>query len=137
MIRASRAELVKILRRRVFIITGLAAAVFAVGGASLVLAAAEPPLRPGRASPIEALGDHGRRQRGHPDRGFVRRVLVFVVFVGAVAVEFGRGTSARCCCANPAVFVCWPGRWPPCAVAQGLTWIAARPSSAQFSSPSV
>jgi hypothetical protein len=42
MIRAFRAELVKILRRRVFIITGLAAAVFAVGGASLVLAAAEP-----------------------------------------------------------------------------------------------
>ena len=46
MIAALRAELVKVLRRRVLLVTAVTTVVFAVGSAAIILASAEPAGRP-------------------------------------------------------------------------------------------
>jgi ABC-2 type transport system permease protein len=94
MIRALRAELVKIRRRRVLVVTALAVVVFAVGGATIVLTAAEPAAAatPGRGLTLEALADAGGGTAVFRTAASFAGFFMFVVFVGAVAVEFGRGT---------------------------------------------
>lgn len=94
MIRAFRAELVKMRRLRVLVVTAFAVVLFAVGGAAVVLAAAEPAANatPGRGLTLEALADAGGGTAVFRTAASFAGVLVFAVFVGAVAVEFGRGT---------------------------------------------
>jgi len=92
-IRALRAELVKVGRARVLLVTA-AAAVFAVGGAAVVLAAAQPAAEAaaGRGLTVEALSDAGGGTQVFRTAASFAGFFVFVLFVGAGAVEFGRGT---------------------------------------------
>jgi hypothetical protein len=94
MIRTFRAEFVKLLRRRVLLITGAVTLLSAIGGSAIVLAAAKPAAQAGGTRPVtfERLARAG----GGTD---VFRVVtsfagtfLFVVFVAVVAVEFSRGT---------------------------------------------
>jgi hypothetical protein len=134
--RAFRAELVKILRRRVLLVTAAAVVVFAVGGAAIVLAAAEPAATatPDTGVTIESLSEAGGGtevfRRAVAFTGF----FVFVVFVGAVAVEFGRGTFRTMLLRQPRRVQLLAGKVAGLlafaaaviAVAEVLTWIAAR-----------
>ena len=95
MTRAFRAELVKLLRRRVLLGTAAACLVFGMGATSLILAAATPAASAQRGGPVptvEGLAVAG----GGTDLFRVAMAFagtfVFVVFVGAMAAEFSRGT---------------------------------------------
>lgn len=96
MTRAYHAELGKLLRRRVLLLTVLVAVAFAALGASLVLAAAEPAsspsAMPGRTATVEALSRAGGGTEVFRLAVAFAGVFVFVVFVGAMAAEFARGT---------------------------------------------
>ncbi len=94
MMRAFRAELVKIRRRRVLLLTALAVVLFAAGGAAIVLSAAEPATiaTPGRGLTLEALADAGGGTEVFRTAASFGGFFMFVVFVSAVAVEFDRGT---------------------------------------------
>jgi ABC-2 type transport system permease protein len=94
MIATIRAELVKILRRRVLVITGITTVVFAIGSAALVLASAEPA--GGRFSDrgvtVESLSGAGGGTEVFTSAVSFAGTFLFVVFVGVVAIEFARGT---------------------------------------------
>ncbi|HET7855047.1 MAG TPA: hypothetical protein VFL41_01175 [Gaiellaceae bacterium] len=94
MIAAFRAELVKILRRRVLIVTALTTAVFSAGSAAIVLASAEPAgSRPsGRGVTVASLSAAGGGTEVFTTAVSFAGTFLFVVFVGVVAVEFSRGT---------------------------------------------
>jgi ABC-2 type transport system permease protein len=94
MIAAMRAELVKVLRRRVLLITAVTAVVFAVGSAAIVLAAAEPTGESvsGRGVTVASLSDVGGGTDIFTTAVSFAGTFLFVVFVGVVAVEFSRGT---------------------------------------------
>jgi ABC-2 type transport system permease protein len=94
MIAAFRAELVKVRRRRVLVTTAIAAALFAVGSAVIVLAAAEPAGNPvsGRGVTVASLSDAGGGTEVFTTGVSFAGTFLFVVFVGVVAVEFSRGT---------------------------------------------
>jgi ABC-2 type transport system permease protein len=92
-IAAIRSELVKLLRRRVLLVTAAVAIVFAVGSAAVVLAAAEPAGAPdGRGVTVASLGEAGGGTEVFTTAVSFAGTFVFVVFVGVVAVEFARGT---------------------------------------------
>jgi ABC-2 type transport system permease protein len=94
MIATIRAELVKILRQRVLVITAVTTVVFAVGSAALVLASAEPA--GGRFSDrgvtVESLSGAGGGTEVFTSAVSFAGTFLFVVFVGVVAIEFSRGT---------------------------------------------
>jgi ABC-2 type transport system permease protein len=94
MIAAFRAELVKVLRRRVLLITAVTTLVFAVGSAAVVLAAAEPAGSrvSGRGVTVASLSDAGGGTEVFTTAVSFAGTFVFVVFVGVVAIEFSRGT---------------------------------------------
>jgi ABC-type transport system involved in multi-copper enzyme maturation permease subunit len=94
MIAAFRAELVKVLRRRVLVITAVTTLVFAVGSAAVVLAAAEPAGArvSGRAVTVASLSDAGGGTEVFTTAVSFAGTFLFVVFVGVVAIEFSRGT---------------------------------------------
>ena len=94
MIAAIQAELVKVLRRRVLLITALTTAVFAVGSAAIVLAAAEPAGQrvSGRGLTVASLSDAGGGTEVFTTAVSFAGTFLFVVFVGLVAAEFSRGT---------------------------------------------
>lgn len=94
MIRALRAEFVKILRRRVLIVTALTTAIFSAGSAAIVLASADPPgSRPsGRGVTVASLSEAGGGTEIFSTAVSFAGTFLFVVFVGVVAVEFSRGT---------------------------------------------
>ncbi len=94
MIAAFRAELVKVLRRRVLVITAVTTTIFAVGSAAIVLAAAEPGGSPvsGRSLTIASLSNAGGGTDVFTTAVSFAGTFLFVVFVGVVAVEFSRGT---------------------------------------------
>jgi ABC-type transport system involved in multi-copper enzyme maturation permease subunit len=94
MIAAVRAELVRLLRRRVLLITAVTTAVFAVGSAAIVLASAGPAGEPasGRGVTVTSLSDAGGGTDIFTTAVSFVGTLLFVVFVGVVAVEFSRGT---------------------------------------------
>lgn len=93
MIAALRAELVKLLRGRVLVLTAVATVVFAIGSAAVVLATAEPDPRPvGRGVTIASLSRAGGGTEVFTTAISFAGTFLFVVFVGAVAVEFSRGT---------------------------------------------
>ena len=68
MIAALRAELVKVLRRRVLIVTALATVAVAVGSAAVVLASAEPVGRgpSGRGVTLASLSEDTTASRRTP-----------------------------------------------------------------------
>jgi ABC-2 type transport system permease protein len=94
MIAAFRAELVKVRRRRVLLTAAVAAALFAVGSAVIVLAAAEPAGNPvsGPGVTVASLSDAGGGTEVFTTGVSFAGTFLFVVFVGVVAVEFSRGT---------------------------------------------
>jgi ABC-2 type transport system permease protein len=94
MISSFRAELVKVLRRRVLVIAAITTVVFAVGSAAIVLAAAEPAGQPvpGRGVTVDSLSDAGGGTDVFTTAVSFAGTFLFVVFVGVVAIEFARGT---------------------------------------------
>jgi ABC-2 type transport system permease protein len=94
MIAAMKAELVKVLRRRVLLVTAVTALLFAIGGAAIVLAAAEPAGQPvsGRSVTVASLSESGGGTEVFTTAVSFAGTFLFVVFVGVVAIEFSRGT---------------------------------------------
>jgi ABC-2 type transport system permease protein len=95
MIRTMQAELVKLMRRRVLITAALTSVVFAVGGAAVVLMAAEPAGsgEPGQRQLVrESLAAAGGGTDVFSLAISYTGTFLFVVFVGAFAVEYSRGT---------------------------------------------
>jgi ABC-2 type transport system permease protein len=95
MIRTFKAELVKFRRRRVLILSSVATLVFAVATAAIVLASAEPSRgQPGfgQGTTIESLSRAGGGTEVFTTGVSFAGTFVFVLFVGAIAVEFSRGT---------------------------------------------
>lgn len=136
MIRAFRAELVKLRRRRVLLVTAFVVVLFAVGGAAVVLAAAEPAVvaMRGRGLTLEALADAGGGTDVFRTAASFAGFFVFVVFVGAAAVEFGRGTFRTMLLRQPRRLRLLAGRTAGLLAfaavvllgAEVLTWTAAR-----------
>ena len=91
---ALRAELVKVLRRRVLVVTAVTVAIFAVGSAAIVLSSAAPAGESvsGRGVTVASLSDAGGGTEIFATAVSFAGTFLFVVFVGAVAVEFSRGT---------------------------------------------
>jgi ABC-type transport system involved in multi-copper enzyme maturation permease subunit len=95
MIAAIRAEFARLFRRRVLIATLLTSLVVGIGGAMIVLAAAEPAreVSPSSAAPtLEALSTSGGGTQVFRYVVSFAGTLVFVVFIGLFALEFSRGT---------------------------------------------
>jgi ABC-2 type transport system permease protein len=136
MIAAFRAELVKVLRRRVLVITAVTTALFAAGSAAVVLAAAEPAgARPsGRGVTVDSLSGAGGGTEVFTTAVSFAGTFLFVVFVGVVAVEFSRGTFRTMLMYQPRRLRLLAGKTAALlafaaavlAVTEVLTWTAAR-----------
>jgi ABC-2 type transport system permease protein len=135
MSRAFRAELVKVLRRRVLLITAAAVAVFAVGGAAIVLTTAEsaPTANPDARLTLEELAEAGGGTEVFLTAASFAGFFVFVLFVGAFAIEFGRGTFLTMLLRQPGRLRLLAGKMAGLlafaagvlAVTEVATWIAA------------
>jgi ABC-2 type transport system permease protein len=136
MIRAMRSELVKVVRRRVLIVTAAAVAVFAVGGAAIVLATAEPAatVSRGRGPTVEDLAQAGGGTQVFLTVSSFAGFFVFVIFIGVFAIEFGRGTFRTMLLRQPGRLRLLAGKMSgllvfaagALAVTEAATWIAAR-----------
>lgn len=136
MIAALRAELVKVLRRRVLLATAVATAVFAIGSAAIVVAAAEPAAaRPsGRSVTVASLSEAGGGTEVFTTAVSFAGTFLFVVFVGVVAVEFSRGTFRTMLLHQPRRIRLLAGKMAALlgfaaavlAAAEVVTWAAAR-----------
>ncbi|HEY3051053.1 MAG TPA: hypothetical protein VGJ40_04950 [Gaiellaceae bacterium] len=136
MIATIRAELVKVLRRRVLVITAVTTAVFAVGSAAIVLASAEPAGQrvSGRGVTVASLSDAGGGTEIFATAASFAGTLLFVLFVGVVAVEFSRGTFRTMLMHQPRRLRLLAGKLTALlafaagvlAVTEVLTWSAAR-----------
>jgi ABC-2 type transport system permease protein len=136
MIAAFRAELVKLLRRRVLVITTLTTVVFAVGSAAVVLAAADPAGQrvSGRGVTVESLSGAGGGTEVFTTGVSFAGTFLFVLFVGVVAVEFSRGTFRTMLMHQPRRLRLLAGKLAALlafaaavlAVTEVLTWFAAR-----------
>jgi ABC-2 type transport system permease protein len=133
--RAFRAELVKIVRARVLIVVAVGTAVFAVGGAALVISAAEPAAAASRNGvTLESLSQAGGGTEVFRRAASFAGFFVFVVFVGAVAIEFGRGTFRTMLLRQPRRLQLLVGKMSGLlafaglvvATAMPLAWVAAR-----------
>lgn len=95
MIRSFRAEMARLARPRVLPRAALAALVFAVGGAFLVMVAAQPAAEsPGQGlmPTLESLSTAGGGTEVMRSAAAFSGTLVFGVLVGVFALEFSRGT---------------------------------------------
>jgi ABC-2 type transport system permease protein len=136
MIATLRAELVKILLRRVLIVTALTTTVFSAGSAAIVLASAEPARsRPsGRGVTVGSLSQAGGGTEVFTTAVSFAGTFLFVVFVGVVAVEFSRGTFRTMLLYQPRRLRLLAGKMAALlafagvvlAAAEILTWVAAR-----------
>jgi ABC-2 type transport system permease protein len=136
MIATIRAELVKVLRDRVLAITAVTTAVFAVGSAAIVVAAAEPAGQPAsaRGVTVASLSDAGGGTEVFTTAVSFAGTFLFVVFVGVVAVEFARGTFRTMLMYQPRRLRLLAGKVAALlafaavvlAAAELLTWAAAR-----------
>ena len=138
MIRSFRAELAKLCRRKVVLVTALVATVFSVGGAAIVLAAAKPAAEAvgaaGRAPTIEALSRSGGGTQIFRIATSFAGTFLFVVFIGVVAVEFSRGTIRTMLLRQPQRVRLLTGKLAgllafagaTLAFTEVLTWVAAR-----------
>lgn len=136
MIATIRAELVKVLRRRVLVITALTTVVFAVGSAAIVLTSAEPSGQPtaGTGVTLASLSEAGGGTEIFTASASFAGTLLFVVFVGVMAVEFSRGTFRTMLMYQPRRLRLLAGKLVALlafaagvlAVTEVLTWTAAR-----------
>jgi ABC-2 type transport system permease protein len=136
MIAAFRAELVKLLRRRVLVITALAGAAFALGSAAVLLTSAEPAGQrvEGRGVTVATLSEAGGGTQVFTTAVSFAGSLLFVLFVGAVAVEFSRGTFRTMLLHQPRRVRLLAGKMAALigfaavvlAALETLTWVAAR-----------
>jgi ABC-type transport system involved in multi-copper enzyme maturation permease subunit len=135
MIAALRAELVKVLRRRVLLVTAVTTAIFAVGSAAIVLASAEGSGRSsGRGVRLASLSEAGGGTDVFTTAVSFTGTFLFVVFVGAVAVEFSRGTFRTMLLHQPRRLRLLTGKMAALlafaagvlAAAEVLTWVAAK-----------
>jgi len=136
MIATFKAELVKVLRRRVLVITALTTFVFAVGSAVIVLVSAAPATErvSGREVTIESLSGAGGGTEVFTTAVSFVGTFLFVVFVGVFAVEFSRGTFRTMLIYQPRRLRLLAGKMAALlafaavvlAAAEVLTWLAAR-----------
>jgi ABC-2 type transport system permease protein len=134
-IAALRAELVKLRRRRVFIVTAATTLLFAIGGAAIVVASAERTGRPDDGgAKFASLADAGGGTEVFTLAARFAGTFLFVVFIGAVAVEFSRGTFRTMLLHEPRRVRLLAGKMAGLlvfaaivlAAAETLTWSAAR-----------
>jgi ABC-2 type transport system permease protein len=135
MIAAFRAELVKVLRRRVLAISAVTTLLFAAGSAAIVVASAEPAgQRPsGRGVTVASLADAGGGTDIFTTAASFAGTFLFVVFVGVVAIEFSRGTFRTMLMYQPRRIRLLAGKTAGLlafaagllAAAEVLTWLAA------------
>jgi hypothetical protein len=95
MTRTFRAELGRLLRRRVLVGTAVSILVFAIGGAAIVMQAAAPAATArgqGVRLTVESLSGAGGGTEVFRFAVAFAGTLTFVVFVGVLALEFSRGT---------------------------------------------
>lgn len=135
MIAALRAELVKLRRRRVLVVTAATTLVFAVGSAAIVLASATRTAnRDGRGVTFASLADAGGGTEVFTSAISFTGTFLFVVFVGAVAVEFSRGTFRTMLLHEPRRIRLLAGKMAGLlvfaavvlGVAEVVTWLAAK-----------
>jgi ABC-2 type transport system permease protein len=135
MIAALRAELVKLRRRRVLIVAAVTTIVFTVGSAAIVLASAEQSRNPrDRGVTLASLSDAGGGTEVFTTAVSFAGTFLFVVFVGAVAVEFSRGTFRTMLLYEPRRVRLLAGKMAGLllfaavvlAAAEALTWVAAK-----------
>jgi ABC-2 type transport system permease protein len=135
-IAAFRAEFVKLLRRRVLVITALTAAVFSIGSAAIVVASAESGAGrvSGRSVTVASLSGAGGGTEVFTTAVSFAGTFLFVVFVGVVAIEFSRGTFRTMLMYEPRRLRLLAGKIAALltfaaavlAAAEVLTWITAR-----------
>ncbi|MGH3082703.1 MAG: ABC transporter permease [Gaiellaceae bacterium] len=132
---ALRAELVKLRRRRVLIVTAVTTLVFSVGSAAIIVASAERTGNPrGRGVTFASLADAGGGTEVFTTAVSFAGTFLFVVFVGAVAVEFSRGTFRTMLLHEPRRLRVLSGKMAGLllfaavilAAAETLTWLSAR-----------
>jgi ABC-2 type transport system permease protein len=93
MIRAFRAELARLVRRRTILYTMAGSLIFAVAGALIVLASVKPARETSSGTPsIETLSGAGGGSEVFRFALAFAGTLIFVVFIGMTALEFSRGT---------------------------------------------
>jgi ABC-2 type transport system permease protein len=135
MIAALRAELVKLRRRRVLIVTAATTLVFSIGSAAIVVASADRTGNPGgREVTFASLADAGGGTEVFTTAVSFAGTFLFVVFVGAVAVEFSRGTFRTMLLHQPRRLRLLTGKMAGLllfaaivlAAAEALTWSTAR-----------
>jgi ABC-type transport system involved in multi-copper enzyme maturation permease subunit len=135
MIAALRSELVKLRRRRVLILTALLTLAFSVGSAALIVTSAERTGNPrGRGVTFASLADAGGGTEVFTTAVSFAGTFLFVVFVGAVAVEFSRGTFRTMLLHQPRRLRLLAGKMAGLllfaavilAAAEVLTWLSAR-----------
>jgi ABC-2 type transport system permease protein len=137
-IRAFRAELAKLMRRRVILVAALVALVVGSAGPAVVLAAAEPEAEvgaaAGRVPTLEELAEAGGGTAIFRDVAAFAGTLVFVVVIGLIAVEFSRGTMRTMLLRQPQRIRLLAGKLAAMltfaaatlALTEVVTWIAAR-----------
>jgi ABC-2 type transport system permease protein len=135
MIAALRAELVKLRRRRVLIVTAATTLIFTVSSAAIILASVEESADPdGRGVTFASLADAGGGTEVFTTAVSFAGTFLFVVFVGAVASEFSRGTFRTMLLHEPRRLRLLAGKMAGLllfaavvlAAAEALTWVAAR-----------
>jgi ABC-2 type transport system permease protein len=135
LIAALRAELVKLRRRRVLIVTAVTTLIFSVGSAAIIVASAERSGNArGRDVTFASLADAGGGTEVFTTAVSFAGTFLFVVFVGAVAVEFSRGTFRTMLLHEPRRLRVLSGKMAGMllfaavilAAAEVLTWLAAR-----------
>jgi ABC-2 type transport system permease protein len=136
MIAALRAELVKVLRRRVLIVTAAATIAFTVGATTIIVASAERSGNgpQGRGVTIESLSQAGGGTEVFTTAVSFAGTFLFVVFVGVIAVEFARGTFRTMLLYQPRRIRLLAGKMAALlvfaasvlAVAEAITWVLAR-----------
>ncbi|MCU1427898.1 MAG: putative transporter integral rane protein [Actinomycetia bacterium] len=136
MIRSYQAELVKLARRKVLLITAAAVVVFAVGGALIVLTSVKPAAQagPGRALSLEQLAGAGGGTQIFRTAASFAGTFLFVIFVGVVAAEFSRGTIRTMLLRQPRRVRLLAGKLAALltfaavalAATETITWITAR-----------
>jgi ABC-2 type transport system permease protein len=134
-IAALRSELVKLRRRRVLIVTALTTLVFAIGGAAIVLASASRTASPAaRGVTISELAEAGGGTEVFTTAVSFAGTFLFVVFVGAIAIEFSRGTFRTMLLYEPRRLRLLAGKMAGLlvfaaivlAAAEVVTWVAAK-----------
>jgi ABC-type transport system involved in multi-copper enzyme maturation permease subunit len=135
MMRALRSELVKLRRRRVLIVTALTTLIFSIGSAEIVLVAASRTANPAdRGVTFAELAEAGGGTKVFTTAVSFAGTFLFVVFVGAVAVEFSRGTFRTMLLHEPRRLRLLAGKMAGLlffaavvlAAAEVLTWVAAK-----------